>query len=230
MMVKEIAHKRPCHHDHQGKDQEEKAGAPAHAQTSGIHGDKGQHAAVGKKHKTSQDDGRKGSFFYEITDMETFLPFSARQDGFIGQFLSISCHHGSQRQQGQENKERMGSQVIHNQKSHQRPDDHGHITADCKITDALSLTPPGKHKSCHGRRGSGAQSKHGAMDKAEKPHRMKRRGKVEAGHEQEKQERRSQKKFLLVYPINNPSRQGPAEYRADLEAGHGHACLPLPLP
>ena len=68
------------------------------------------------------------------------------------------------------------------------------------------------------------------MDKAEKPHRMKRRGKVEAGHEQEKQERRSQKKFLLVYPINNPSRQGPTEHRADLEAGHGHACLPLPLP
>ena len=68
------------------------------------------------------------------------------------------------------------------------------------------------------------------MDKAEKPHRMKGRGKVETGHEQEKQERRSQKKFLLVYPINNPSCQGPAEYRADLETGHGHTRFPLPLP
>lgn len=62
VMVEEVPHKGTGYHDHQGKDKEEKAGAAAKSQASGVHGDKSKHPAVGKEHKASEDDGRERPF------------------------------------------------------------------------------------------------------------------------------------------------------------------------
>lgn len=59
---------------------------------------------------------------------------------------------------------------------------------------------------------------------------MKAGSKIETGHKKEKEKRRTEEQFLLVHAVNNPPCHRTAEHRADLEAGHGHPCLPLPLP
>lgn len=87
MVVKEVPHKGPSHHDNQGKYQKKQAGTAADSETSGVHGDKSEHPAIGKKHKTAKDDGRERFLFYEITHMEALPLFPPGRMTSSGSFF-----------------------------------------------------------------------------------------------------------------------------------------------
>lgn len=165
MVIEEVAGKRSSYDDDDGKDDEEEARPGSQAHRSCVHRDEGKDTAVSKEDKSAQDNEGKCFLFKEVAHMNALLLFAGRFDDVVREAFPVSCNDCGNRKKAEEAEEHFRAEPADDQKTHERPDDHGHISGYGKVADTFALSFGRKDESRHGCRCGRADGKDDAMDK-----------------------------------------------------------------